>query len=230
MVSRKACRVLINMVILALSIAVMITIFWSISWTNQHCLPYMGSDKQKVVMMILYALGIALLCLSGLFYNLRNYPKMYISAIRSIVTLVFGLFVITILFRSLFSPSEHEWEKNHVTGDMWSPVKQCMVEAKFCNSFSALDGCCKKPTECKINETMSNPDCLVWETKNYVMCYSCNACKFGLLTEMKIDGQRVQCALIIFTTLMALVTILGVVEIFKRDLVEPNQPTMQVEL
>ncbi|KAL3535185.1 hypothetical protein ACH5RR_003646 [Cinchona calisaya] len=109
---------------------------------------------------------------------------------------------------------------------MWFSVQQCMVEAKLCYRFPELDGCCKKPTDCKINGTLSNSDCISW-IPNDILCYPCNACKILMFREMKAYGKMVQFALVTSTILMVLVALLGVAEILMREL---EEPAMEVQL
>ncbi|CAN8301141.1 unnamed protein product [Cochlearia groenlandica] len=64
-------------------------------------------------------------------------------------------------------------------------------------------GCCKPPTDCGytyMNETVwvpgsemvgTNPDCMLWNNDQRLLCYQCNSCKAGVLGSLKHSWRKV---------------------------------------
>lgn len=64
-------------------------------------------------------------------------------------------------------------------------------------------GCCKPPTECGytyVNETVwipggdmigQNPDCMLWNNDQRLLCYQCSSCKAGVLGSLKQSWRKV---------------------------------------
>lgn len=64
-------------------------------------------------------------------------------------------------------------------------------------------GCCKPPTECGytyVNETVwipggdmigPNPDCMLWNNDQRLLCYQCSSCKAGVLGSLKQSWRKV---------------------------------------
>ncbi|KAL7167920.1 hypothetical protein ACSBR2_038369 [Camellia fascicularis] len=118
------------------------------------------------------------------------------------------------------------WLRNHITNsDNWGKIRACLAESNFCaklnreyisadqffasRSISPLQsGCCKPPTICGyqyVNPTMwinpvntlSDPDCSIWNNDQSLLCYSCDSCKAGLLGNLRKEWRRVNVILII---------------------------------
>ncbi|KAF3514097.1 hypothetical protein F2Q69_00000956 [Brassica cretica] len=66
-----------------------------------------------------------------------------------------------------------------------------------------LSGCWKPPTECGytyVNETLwipggdmigLNPDCMLWNNDQRLLCYQCSSCKAGVLGSLKQSWRKV---------------------------------------
>ncbi|KAI9117279.1 hypothetical protein K1719_011445 [Acacia pycnantha] len=99
--------------------------------------------------------------------------------------------------------------------DNWNNIKSCLQRGQVCAKFNAdhqndtvqslyqshlssiQSGCCKPPRVCEFeyesatvwkkpeNGTSSNPDCNAWDNNPNVLCFDCNACKGGVLDNIR---------------------------------------------
>ncbi|EXB38830.1 hypothetical protein L484_027263 [Morus notabilis] len=81
----------------------------------------------------------------------------------------------------------------------------------FSFSFSTYQnqsGCCKPPTACGYNyvnptlwinpvNQMADPDCYLWSNDQNLLCYNCNACKAGLLGNLRKEWRKANIILIV---------------------------------
>lgn len=69
-------------------------------------------------------------------------------------------------------------------------------------------GCCKPPTACGYNyvnptlwinpvNQMADPDCYLWSNDQNQLCYNCNACKAGLLGNLRNEWRKANIILIV---------------------------------
>ncbi|XP_073044203.1 tetraspanin-8-like [Primulina eburnea] len=129
------------------------------------------------------------------------------------------------------------WLQKRVNGN-WGKIRSCLEASKICQKLledgstpvedfykqhlSALQsGCCKPSNDCNFqyisptnwNSTQAsiydNPDCLVWKSDPNVLCYNCQACKAGLLDNIKSDWKRVAVVNIIFLIFLIIVYSVG---------------------
>uniref|UniRef100_A0A2P2JER7 Uncharacterized protein MANES_14G163700 n=1 Tax=Rhizophora mucronata TaxID=61149 RepID=A0A2P2JER7_RHIMU len=120
----------------------------------------------------------------------------------------------------------------------WNKIKSCLADSKICSDFndkylrdtvsqfykeqlSAIQsGCCKPSDDCgftyvgptnwtKTATNSTNPDCAAWENQSDVLCFSCNACKAGLLDTLKKDWKKVAVVNIIFLVFLIIVYSVG---------------------
>ncbi|KAG7613656.1 Tetraspanin/Peripherin [Arabidopsis suecica] len=73
----------------------------------------------------------------------------------------------------------------------------------FRNLSPVESGCCKPPTDCGytyVNETVwipggemvgPNPDCMLWNNDQRLLCYQCSSCKAGVLGSLKKSWRKV---------------------------------------
>ncbi|KAH9617857.1 hypothetical protein KSS87_012027 [Heliosperma pusillum] len=125
------------------------------------------------------------------------------------------------------------WLRLKVQGPFkWAGIKRCLSDTSICadlnqTSTSALNffnaplspiesGCCKPPTECGYTfvnptywispiDTAADMDCLAWNNDQNLLCYSCDACKAGLLASLRKEWR--QANIILTVTLVALVCV-----------------------
>lgn len=118
-----------------------------------------------------------------------------------------------------------EWLRDHITNSgNWQKIRTCLAESDVCpnlnqNYISAeqffaahisplQSGCCKPPTACGytyVNPTlwsnpanpMADPDCLLWNNDQTLLCYNCNSCKAGLLGNLRQEWRKTNVILII---------------------------------
>ncbi|KAL2321384.1 hypothetical protein Fmac_030353 [Flemingia macrophylla] len=120
-----------------------------------------------------------------------------------------------------FSP----WLRNHVTtSHSWYKIKTCLADSNVCikltEDYVSADqffkshvsplqsGCCKPPTYCGYNyvnpilwinpvNTIADPDCYLWSNDQNQLCYDCNACKAGLLGNLREEWRKANIILIV---------------------------------
>lgn len=126
-----------------------------------------------------------------------------------------------------------ESEKN------WKKIRSCLVDSKVCKSLiddggrntpveefygkhlsSIQSGCCKPSNDCgftyvsptnwtKTNTNSTNPDCNTWSNDQNALCYDCQACKAGLLDNIKSDWKKVAVLNVIFLVFLIIVYSIG---------------------
>ncbi|XP_027359480.1 tetraspanin-2-like [Abrus precatorius] len=120
-----------------------------------------------------------------------------------------------------FSP----WLRHHVTtSGSWQKIRTCLADSHVCikltqdyitahqffnSPISPLQsGCCKPPTACGYNyvnptlwinpvNPMADPDCYLWNNDQNQLCYDCNACKAGLLGNLREEWRKANIILIV---------------------------------
>ncbi|KAK7272764.1 hypothetical protein RJT34_29587 [Clitoria ternatea] len=122
-----------------------------------------------------------------------------------------------------FSP----WLRNHVTSsESWNKIRTCLAESDVCikltqdfitadqffsSTISPLQsGCCKPPSGCGYNyvnpilwispvnvNPMADPDCYLWSNDQKQLCYNCNACRGGLLRNLRKEWRKANIILIV---------------------------------
>ncbi|KAK4797482.1 hypothetical protein SAY86_029808 [Trapa natans] len=121
----------------------------------------------------------------------------------------------------------------------WNKIKSCLIDSKVCSSFSykylndtvekfyyenlspIQSGCCKPSNDCNFTYvrptewskpagvTYMNQDCNAWDNNKSVLCYNCQACKAGLLQNIKRDWKKVAVVNIVFLVLLIIVYSVG---------------------
>ncbi|XP_061368995.1 tetraspanin-2-like [Gastrolobium bilobum] len=117
------------------------------------------------------------------------------------------------------------WLRNHVTASgSWHKIRTCLADSNVCikltqdyitadqffnSHISPLQsGCCKPPTACGYNyvnpilwvnpvNPMADPDCYLWNNDQNQLCYKCNACKAGLLGNLRKEWRKANIILIV---------------------------------
>jgi energy-coupling factor transporter transmembrane protein EcfT len=87
---------------------------------------------------------------------------------------------------------------------------------------SVQSGCCKPSNDCQFtyvspiiwtttNTTVAqtNPDCSTWSNDPNTLCYNCQACKAGLLDQLKRDWKKVAIVNIVFLIVLIIVYSIG---------------------
>ncbi|KAA0043105.1 tetraspanin-8 [Cucumis melo var. makuwa] len=131
------------------------------------------------------------------------------------------------------------WLQKRVNNNKnWNKIKSCLIDGKICSTFadkyikdtveqfyqenlSALQsGCCKPSNDCNFtyvspvvwNRTATNspnPDCNLWENDPNVLCFNCQACKAGLLDNIKSNWKKVAVVNIVFLVFLIIVYSVG---------------------
>ncbi|KAJ4952983.1 hypothetical protein NE237_029815 [Protea cynaroides] len=129
------------------------------------------------------------------------------------------------------------WLRDHVTNsDNWPKIRTCLSQSNVCSKLShdylnpdqfymshispLQSGCCKPPTVCGygyVNPTVwtnptnptADPDCYTWNNDQSELCYSCNACKAGLLGNLRKEWRRANVILIITVVAFIWVYLIG---------------------
>lgn len=82
-------------------------------------------------------------------------------------------------------------------------------------------GCCKPSDDCHFtyvtptnwttngNQSPTNPDCGLWNNDPSLLCYRCDACKAGLLDNLKSNWRRVAVVNIVFLVFLIIVYSVG---------------------
>ncbi|XP_057763397.1 tetraspanin-2 [Arachis stenosperma] len=129
------------------------------------------------------------------------------------------------------------WLRNHVTGyGSWEKIRACLAGSDVCikltQDFITADqffnshisplqsGCCKPPSSCGYNyvnptlwvnnaNPMADTDCNMWSNDQSQLCYNCNACKAGLLGNLRREWRRANFILILALLLLIFVYLIA---------------------
>lgn len=131
------------------------------------------------------------------------------------------------------------WLQKRVnSGKNWNRIRSCLVDSKVCSEFqtkflsdtvndfhkehltSLQSGCCKPSNDCgftyvsptnwtKTTGSHTNPDCAVWDNKPDKLCFDCQACKAGLLDNIKSAWKKVAVVNIVFLVFLVIVYSIG---------------------
>ncbi|XAR51232.1 hypothetical protein NMG60_11005798 [Bertholletia excelsa] len=121
----------------------------------------------------------------------------------------------------------------------WNKIKSCLQDSKVCQSLmenrttttveefykedlsSIQSGCCKPSNDCNFTyvsptvwnapatTSYTNADCSQWSNNQTVLCYNCQACKAGLLDNIKHNWKKVAIINIIFLVCLIIVYSIG---------------------
>jgi len=121
----------------------------------------------------------------------------------------------------------------------WKKIRSCLVDSKVCSTFadkyvgetvdqfynqhlsSVQSGCCKPSTDCQFTYVtptnwtttttgaQTNPDCNTWSNDPNILCYDCQACKAGLLDQLKRDWKKVAIINVVFLIVLVIVYSIG---------------------
>lgn len=118
-----------------------------------------------------------------------------------------------------------DWLRDQVAGSKnWAKIRTCLADSDICTKlnqdyitadqfFAAhisplQSGCCKPPTVCGFNyvnptlwinpvNQMGDPDCFLWSNDQTQLCYNCNACKAGVLGNLRKEWRKANVILIV---------------------------------
>ncbi|XP_010546233.1 PREDICTED: tetraspanin-12 [Tarenaya hassleriana] len=125
------------------------------------------------------------------------------------------------------------WVRDHLLrGKNWDGIRRCLSESRVCKSFgghrvdfysnhlsSVQFGCCRPPAECgfqSVNATWWTPappprmadaengDCKAWSNVQNQLCFGCESCKIGVLSEFQRDWK----SLLVFNSCLLLLVVL----------------------
>lgn len=99
-----------------------------------------------------------------------------------------------------------------------SSYVECWSTSNFRSNMQS--GCCKPSNDCDFNyvspivwnrtaTTSPNPDCNLWENDPNVLCFNCQACKAGLLDNIKSNWKKVAVVNIVFLVFLIIVYSVG---------------------
>ncbi|CAN6563826.1 unnamed protein product [Malus baccata var. baccata] len=123
-----------------------------------------------------------------------------------------------------------KWLRDYVTdSSTWQKIRTCLAESDTCpkltQQYMSADqflfahisplqsGCCEPPTMCGynyVNPTLwinpvnpgADPDCLIWNNDQNLLCYNCNSCRAGLLGNLRKEWRRVNVILIVAVVIL----------------------------
>ncbi|TKY60786.1 Tetraspanin-2 protein [Spatholobus suberectus] len=129
------------------------------------------------------------------------------------------------------------WLRNHVTGSgSWQKIRPCLADSDVCTKLTQnyitadqffnshisplQSGCCKPPTACGYNyvspiiwtnpvNPMADPDCYLWNNDQNQLCYNCNACKAGLLGNLRKEWRKANIILIVAVVVLIWVYVIA---------------------
>ncbi|KAK4843004.1 hypothetical protein QYF36_002660 [Acer negundo] len=111
------------------------------------------------------------------------------------------------------------WLQNHfVNGNKWNDIKNCLKDSHLCSRIGShgsvaefyknnltpiQDSCCNPPKECgfeyknatfwtapKKSPALADSDCKTWSNEQKTLCYDCNSCKRGFLSNIKKEWRN----------------------------------------
>nr|CAB3471038.1 unnamed protein product [Digitaria exilis] len=102
-------------------------------------------------------------------------------------------------------------------------VNSNLSPIQLMNLSYVQSGCCKPPTGCNFtyqsetvwikpagfNTTTDDPDCTTWSNDQTTLCYDCNACKAGVLANLKNDWKKIATVNIVFLVFLIVVYSVG---------------------
>ncbi|KAL0794208.1 hypothetical protein Bca101_065585 [Brassica carinata] len=106
-----------------------------------------------------------------------------------------------------------DWlRENVVDSKNWGKIRACLADTD--------SGCCKPPTVCGynfVNPTLwlnptnmaADADCYLWSNDQSQLCYNCNACKAGLLGNLRKDWRKANLILIITVVVLIWVYVIA---------------------
>lgn len=129
------------------------------------------------------------------------------------------------------------WLRHRVTGSgSWRKIMPCLAASDVCikltqnyitadqffnSHISPLQsGCCKPPTVCGYNyvspimwtnpvNPMADSDCNLWNNDQNQLCYNCNACKAGLLGNLRKEWRKANIILIVAVVVLIWVYVIA---------------------
>ncbi|KAK4279368.1 hypothetical protein QN277_011160 [Acacia crassicarpa] len=129
------------------------------------------------------------------------------------------------------------WLRNHITtSGSWAKIRSCLAESDVCiklaqqyitadqffsSHLSPLQsGCCKPPTVCGYSyvnpitwqnpaNPTADPDCYMWSNDQNQLCYNCNACKAGLLGNVRKEWRKANIILIVAVVVLICVYVIA---------------------
>lgn len=133
----------------------------------------------------------------------------------------------------------HWLQKRVNDSKYWNTMKSCLRAGQYCSDYQKLyakddanrfssekltpvqSGCCKPSNDCNFvyrsptvwNKTetanYTNPDCGAWSNDPNVLCYDCNACKAGIVQDIKTNWKKTAKINIIFIIFLIIVYSIG---------------------
>ncbi|KAK7318016.1 hypothetical protein RJT34_02713 [Clitoria ternatea] len=129
------------------------------------------------------------------------------------------------------------WLRTHITGSgSWHNIMPCLASSDVCTKLThnyitadqffashispLQSGCCKPPTACGYNyvspilwtnpvNPMADPDCYLWNNDQNQLCYNCNACKAGLLGNLRKEWRKANIILIVAVVVLIWVYVIA---------------------
>ncbi|KAG7021585.1 Tetraspanin-8, partial [Cucurbita argyrosperma subsp. argyrosperma] len=161
-----------------------------------------STDCQKVIENPLLILGLLLLVLSllglvGSLYRLNFMLYLYLTILFLLIlgTLAFTIFAILVTNKGVgrtvsgkgyseyrLGDYSHWLQKYVVNEEHWNEIRSCLVDAKICDSLR--DNIPQVP-----GPAVAEADCKKWSNDKYGLCYACNACKRGVLSNIRKDWR-----------------------------------------
>ncbi|KAI4380740.1 hypothetical protein MLD38_006899 [Melastoma candidum] len=129
------------------------------------------------------------------------------------------------------------WLRGHVVSSgNWRKIRECLSDSDNCSEMNGeyvlaeqffvahlspiQSGCCKPPTACGFTYSSptvwinpANPaadtDCYLWGNDPAQLCYNCNACKAGLLGDLRSEWRKANVILIVVVVVLIWVYIIA---------------------
>lgn len=105
-----------------------------------------------------------------------------------------------------YEPPKEKEKSRHTNTHYW--LRGLLLLANELIHLSLQSGCCKPPTACEYTyvnpvlwvnpaNPMDNPDCYMWNNDQIQLCYNCNACKAGLLGNLRREWRKANMVLLV---------------------------------